>query len=141
MDRNQEVIEAKIASGNLLKKINEAEVLLKKARNWGIWDILGGGLLVSFIKRSRINQANQTLREVSDAMKIFLKELNDVDDDFDLDLNASSMEYLFDTWFDNIFTDMFVQSKLNNQLKNLNNLREKVQAIDELLDEEISQAQ
>lgn len=141
MDRNQEVIEAKIASENLLRKINEAEVLLRKAKVWGIWDILGGGLLVSFIKRSRINQANQTLREVSDAMKIFLKELNDVDDDFDLDLNASSMEYLFDTWFDNIFTDMFVQSKLNNQLRDLNSLREKVQAIDDLLDEEISQAQ
>ena len=50
-DSRREVQEAISAADDAIRHLEDAERELKSARNWGIYDILGGGLISSLIKR------------------------------------------------------------------------------------------
>lgn len=138
MDRKQELLEAKAASERLLLMIDQATEQLRKAKNWGIWDLLGGGMIASLLKRSRMKEANETMRQLSVAMKNFLDEIDDVDVDFAYQLDDSSFDNFFDVWFDNIFTDIRVQGQIGDKLAELGILRDKVRAIDNQLGAELA---
>lgn len=55
-ERMKEIREAIDAGNQALLKLKEAKEKLISAQNWGIFDMFAGGLLVSYVKRSRFSR-------------------------------------------------------------------------------------
>ena len=85
---DKEIDEA-IASGErALVSLKEAQNKLNSARNWGIFDMLGGGLIADIIKHSKMNDASTYLEEAKRDLLVFQKELQDVQETVDLKVDV-----------------------------------------------------
>ena len=125
----KEVSEAIDAGEKTLESLGEVRKKLKSAKGWGTWDILGGGFISDIAKHSAINEANQISVDVQHNLEAFKKELSDVNEFTDIQVNLSSFAQFADFFFDGIFADWFVQTKINNSLNNVNGTIEKIQEI------------
>ena len=109
---NKEIDEA-IASGErALLSLKEAQNKLNSARNWGIFDMLGGGLITDLIKHSKMNDASAYLEEAKRDLLVFQKELQDVQGSIDLKIDVDGFLTFADFFFDGIIMDYVVQSKI-----------------------------
>ena len=125
----KEVSEAIDAGEKTLESLGEVRKKLKSAKGWGTWDILGGGFISDIAKHSAINEANEISVDVQHNLEAFKKELSDVNEFTDIQVNLSSFAQFADFFFDGIFADWFVQTKINNSLNNVNGTIEKIQEI------------
>lgn len=114
---HKELSEALNAGNNLLKELSKAKKEFQSAKSWGTYDILGGGSLSSIIKHSHIDSANKILESVDYLSRVFEKELKDVNIDYMYTVNG--FEKCADIFFDNIFSDVMVQDKINKVLSNI----------------------
>lgn len=137
MDRLKELKEAKEAANQVIIRIDAGLNQLKSASSWGIFDILGGGLISSLVKRNKIGQANYSLEEISSSLKALNKELSDVDISLPDAIPDRLSDELFDLVFDNIFTDIRVQGEIKENLVALKELRHDIVEISDKLDREI----
>lgn len=125
----REVSEAIDAGEKTLDSLREVRKKLKSAKGWGTWDILGGGFISDIAKHSAINEANEISVDVQYNLELFKKELSDVNEFTDIQVNLSSFAQFADFFFDGIFADWFVQTKINNSLNNVDGTIEKIQEI------------
>lgn len=137
MDRLKELKEARSAADISIAKIDCGLSQLESASSWGIFDILGGGLFSSLVKRNKIGQANLSLEEISASLKSLNKELSDVDISLPDAIPDRLSDELFDLVFDNIFTDIRVQGEIKENLVALKELRYAIVEIREKIDREI----
>lgn len=68
MDRLKELTEAKEASERALRIIQETKEKLSSAQGWGLFDLLGGGVISSLAKRSRLDEVQKKLGELEGAL-------------------------------------------------------------------------
>lgn len=129
MDKRKELMEAREASNEVIELLDLAISKLKSAKNWGIWDIMGGGLISNLIKRNKISSANQLIQELNIAMKRLMGELDDIDMKALYGLSETTWDLFFDIGFDNIFTDVRVQREISSNLNKLESLKEKITQI------------
>ena len=108
----REVDEAIRAGERALDSLREAKGKLNSARNWGIYDILGGGMISSLVKHSKMSSANEWVERANYDLKRFAKELRDVDEE-GLYVQAGSLASTMDIFFDNVFSDFIVQNRIN----------------------------
>ena len=137
MDRLKELKEARSAADISIVKIDCGLSQLESASSWGIFDILGGGLFSSLVKRNKIGQANLSLEEISISLKALNKELSDVDISLPDAIPDRLSDELFDLVFDNIFTDIRVQGEIKENLVALKELRYAIVEIRDKVDREI----
>ncbi|MFB0918172.1 MAG: hypothetical protein QMB63_03760 [Clostridiaceae bacterium] len=137
MDRRKELLEARDASDEVLELLDMAISKLKSAKNWGIWDIMGGGLISNLIKRNKITSANQLIQELNVSMKRLMGELDDIDMKSLYGLSDTTWDLFFDIGFDNIFTDVRVQREIGSNLKKLESLRDRIIQIRTQVDDEL----
>lgn len=137
MDRLKELKEARSAADISIAKIDCGLSQLESASSWGIFDILGGGLFSSLVKRNKIGEANLSLEEISASLKSLNKELSDVDISLPDAIPDRLSDELFDLVFDNIFTDIRVQGEIKENLVALKELRYAIVEIREKVDKEI----
>lgn len=137
MDRLKELKEARSAADITIAKIDCGLSQLESASSWGIFDILGGGLFSSLVKRNKIGEANLSLEEISASLKSLNKELSDVDISLPDAIPDRLSDELFDLVFDNIFTDIRVQGEIKENLVALKELRYAIVEIREKVDKEI----
>lgn len=137
MDRLKELKEARSAADMAIAKIDCGLNQLESASSWGIFDILGGGLFSSLVKRNKIGEANLSLEEISTSLKALNKELSDVDISLPDDIPDRLSDELFDLVFDNIFTDIRVQGEIKENLVALKELRYAIVEIRDKVDREI----
>jgi len=111
-----ELVEAIDAGEIVLQELNEAKSAFDSAANWGVFDMIGGGLLATMAKHNKINEGKRILNSVSNSLKDFNRELKDVDQSKFVDMNIDLSEFLTfaDYFFDGIFADFTVQSRINN---------------------------
>jgi len=69
IDYEKEVAEAVNAANDALYYLSNAEEVLNKARNWGIADIMGGGMIITAVKRQKMREAQNELRKAKNAMQ------------------------------------------------------------------------
>ncbi len=119
----KEIEEAEAVGRSLVGAINSAQDSLESAQGWGVWDIVGGDMLSSIAKHNSLNDAEDSFIYISNLLQSFNKELGDVNV---ASLSFSSTTIAFDIFFDNIFTDFAVQSKINDALSDTSYLSEKV---------------
>ena len=125
----KELAEAVNAANDALYHLTNAEEVLNKARNWGIADIMGGGLIITAVKRQRMKEANIELRKAKQAMNQLNKELLDLDGWASLDVQMDDFLEVADYLFDNFWTDMMSQSRINNARNQVRNAIEQVEGI------------
>lgn len=122
----ERAIEAgKVASNSLSEMIKK----LDSARSWGIWDILGGKLIANIGKHSAINKANEISQEARINLREFQNEINNITEFEDLEINISGFATFADFFFDGIFVDFFVQSKIKEAIENAREIQAKVEEI------------
>lgn len=117
---DKELKEAVNAGDSLIEVLEEAKKEFESAKSWGTMDMLGGGVMSSMIKRGHIENANRVLNEVQYLVKSFKKELNDVNISLDMKYVSGDFSDMTDIFFDNFFSDIMVQDKINNALNNVN---------------------
>jgi len=102
---------------------------LKSAKNWGTFDLFGSNdMMSSIIKHQRINEAKMQLNNLGYSISRLNKELGDINMFFMFDgLNFDDLTYVFDVFFDNVFTDISVQNKIKDALGKVNLLFNKVE--------------
>lgn len=133
----KEINEAIKAGEGALNTLERVKDKLQSAQNWGVWDILGGGLISNIGKHSAIDDANDIAEDVHDHLESFKKELADVNEFTDIQVNLSSFATFADFFLDGIFADWFVQSKINKSLDNVNKTMEAIEEIVKDLDRNI----
>lgn len=109
----REMDEAILAGERALESLKLAQGKLDSARNWGIFDIFGGDLFGTFMKHSRMQDASNYMESAKRNLKIFQKELRDVDQKIHLDVNVGGFLSFADFFFDGLVADMLVHSKIN----------------------------
>ena len=126
MDYEKERREAIYAGERALDSLYEAQNQLRKARNWGIYDIIGGGFFSSLIKHSKIDNARTCIEQAKYDLQKFSDELRDVS--YNLDVDIGSFLTFFDL-MDSFLADVLVQSKLADASHKIEDAIYKVQQI------------
>lgn len=129
----KEIEEAESVGRSLVGAIDAAQDSLESAQGWGLWDMMGGEMLSSIAKHNNINDAEESYIYISNLLQSFNKELGDVNF---ASLSFSSTTIAFDIFFDNIFTDFAVQSKINDALSDTSYLRKNVSDVMNKLEQE-----
>ena len=124
----REIDEAIRAGEQALDSLREAKNQLNSARNWGIYDMIGGGLISSMIKHSKIDQANEWMDQANRDLRCFAKELRDVDGE-DLQIDTGSLVTMLDIFCDNFFSDLLVQQKINDGRARIDALSERIEDV------------
>ena len=123
----KEIKEAQKAGYIAFEVLEKVQKNLNSAKNWGTYDLVGGDFLGAMMKHSRIDEAQRLLQESIYKLNAFEKELKDVQG-FHLDLiNLSTWDYTFDILFDNIFTDISIQNKINQSLNQIHHALHQVE--------------
>ncbi|NLX05347.1 MAG: hypothetical protein GXY33_09405 [Phycisphaerae bacterium] len=126
----KEVKEALSAGRLVLGDLGETVRLLGSARNWGLWDTLGGGGLISTaIKHGKLDEARRTVHRAQQHLRILERELSDVDMRLDESLEIGSFAKFADFFFDGLVADIFVQSKIGRSLEAAEACRSRVERV------------
>ena len=126
---NKEIREAIQAGEAALSSLRKAQEKLDSARNWGIFDIVGGGFMSSLIKHSRMDDASAYIEDAKRKLTVFERELGDIKVSADLSMELGSFMRFADTFMDNIFVDVMVQSRINEVITGIDNISGRVREI------------
>ncbi|MDN4600904.1 hypothetical protein P5G61_06695 [Paenibacillus sp. F6_3S_P_1C] len=108
----QELNEADREGQYLLLALERAEKALSSAGNWGVYDMMGGGVISTHIKRSRMDDAQDAIMDAGRRLRRFQKELEDVRMAVNTELHLGGLLSFADYFFDNLFVDWMVQDKI-----------------------------
>lgn len=116
----KEIIEAVNAGNIVLDDLNQALSSLQSAESWGLFDIFAGGGIPTYIKHSHLDTAQDHLAKLKIHMDNFRKEVADVKDIVIGDVKLSTGLMVADYVFDNMFMDLFIQSKITSSKDQVN---------------------
>ena len=120
MGNEKEIREAIVAGERALKSLYEAKEKLQKAGNWGLFDMFGGNTFSGLMKHGRISEAKRCIEEANRNLRVFQKELRDVNVALDLQIDIGGLLSAFDFLFDGLIADAMVQSKINKAKDGVN---------------------
>lgn len=124
MDYDKEKQEARDAGYRALASLREARSYISSAKGFGIWDILGGGTLISAVKHLKIDKARRALDNARYDLQDFSRELKDIRMSTDIDIGDFLM--IFDL-MDSFFADIIVQSRLGDAGRRIDEAIRKVE--------------
>ena len=126
----KELNEAITAGQQALGALQQVRQNLSSAGNWGIVDILGGGLITNLIKHDKISRAQANMEQARAALQNFQRELRDLDTvPTEIALDVDGFLTFADFFFDGFLADVFVQSKIDQARQQVDAAGEHVQAI------------
>lgn len=110
--RETEIREAVAAGERALTSLRRAQEKLDSARNWGLFDLFGGGFITDMIKHSRMSDASALMENARADLQIFQRELRDVYVPTEFRMEVSDFLTFADFFFDGVIADYLVQSKI-----------------------------
>ena len=125
----REIDEAIRAGQRAHSSLLKAKDCLKSAGNWGLLDIFGGGMLITFIKRSKMNDADQLVQQARIDLMQFRKELTDVESIAEFHVETGNFLTFADYFLDGFLADLLVQSKIQDAKEQVEDAIEKVEYI------------
>ncbi|AOV06426.1 hypothetical protein [Sporosarcina ureilytica] len=128
----REVTEAEEAGRIAIRALDHALDKLGSAEGMSMWDtFLGGGMIVSALKYSEINQSDDHIHRAERALRHFETELMDVQDITaeSLTVNKRDIFTFTDLFFDNIFSDFMVHSRITDTKSKLNTISSEVRRV------------
>lgn len=125
----REIREAIQAGEAALRSLERAKGKMGSAKNWGIFDMMGGGLFSSLFKHSKIDRASADIEEAKRQLAVFKRELEDVSISEDFSVEIGDGLRFIDTFLDNVFADVVVQSRINSAIERLDKVSGQVRGI------------
>lgn len=119
------------AGNAVLSELENVISYFKSAGNWGVVDLIGGGLIITAVKHSKINKAKTAVNEVQHLLGRFQRELADlkISPESQLGIDVSSFQTFADYIFDGLIFDWIVQSKINKSLNNARGMKDNMSTI------------
>lgn len=108
----EEIMEAVTAGERALRSLYAAQEKLNSARNWGILDLFGGGLITDLVKHSKMDDASAYIESAKYDLQIFQRELRDVDVPMNIRMEIGGFLSFADFFFDGLVADYLVQSRI-----------------------------
>jgi uncharacterized protein YlxW (UPF0749 family) len=131
----KELSEAIQAGREVSSSLEQVLDSLESAKSWGTLDLLGGGLISTAVKHSRIDDARDGIHGVQMKMSQFKRELADVSERIELKIDITEFETFADFFFDGLIFDWIVQSKIAESLERTQGAQDMIsRAIEELED-------
>ena len=121
--------EAISAGKKALHKLRSALNELESARSWGIFDLLGGGLISSLVKHRRMDTAQQYLSEAKRSLQRFEKELQDLEAVESINLETQDFLGFADVLFDGLLSVAAMQWRINDARASLQQTIDRVEDI------------
>ena len=123
----KEYQEAIVVGEDILKHLVVVIGHLRKAENWGTYKNVGGGRMSSYNQRGAIENARSIIIKTQHLMRIFKKELQDINvHDFDTRLSADQLSGFTNIFFDNLITDWIIQKKIKNTLSEVRSVHDRI---------------
>lgn len=122
----KELNEAVQAGLSVINDLGRAEEDLRSAKNWGTYDMLGGGMISTHIKHSRVDEAMEHIYTAQNSLRRFQKELADVGEHLPAEMEISGALKFGDYFFDGLITDWLVQGRINDTLEQVRVKQSKV---------------
>ena len=113
-DVKREQREAEEAGRRALESLYAAREKLNGAKNWGIFDMMGGGFLADLMKRSKLQGAEMLMEKAKRDVQIFQSELRDVQVSLNLWIEIGAFLSFADFFLDGLVADYMVQSKISD---------------------------
>ena len=129
----REIKEAIDAGERALQSLKSAQEKLNSASSWGIWDMFGGGFLATMMKHSKIEDAHSHMDDAKYYLKVFQDELKDININFLPRIDIESFLSFADIFWDGLFSDCLVQSKISETKTRVNETIIKVEQILDML--------
>jgi len=126
-DREREINEALVAGDKALRCLKEAQDMLRSAGNWGLVDMFGGGFLSTYMKHSKIDNAQRRIEDARTALRTYSRELDDVDDIAGINVNVDDFLHFADYFFDGFVADFLVQSRIDDSKRQVEQAIRKVE--------------
>lgn len=124
-----EIYEALQAADDALYYLHSADDMLRSAGNWGIMDLLGGGMISTFAKHSKMNKAQQELEMAKRAVQNLKRELIDVKQAVDINIETSDFLSFADFFFDGFIADWLMQSRIRDTQRQIADAISKINAV------------
>lgn len=110
----KEYTEAITAGNDAYHAIEETLEKLQSAQNWGMGDMVMGGLIVTAIKHSKIDSARNSANRAQRLLKRFGRELKDIEyHPKEIKIEIGSFLTFADYFFDGLIVDWMAQSRIN----------------------------
>lgn len=122
----KEINDVQIIINQILPLIDEAEDKFRSARNWGFFDILGGGFITDLIKHSKLGAASDIMNRINYLLQDLQRELKEVVIPTDFSMNTASFSTFADFVFDGILADVYMQSKIMTSMEQIRELRSRL---------------
>lgn len=129
MDYQREVNEAIQAASQALRSLQQAKESLNSAGNWGVLDMLGGGLISTFVKHTKMEDAEKLVQQACNDLKRLQKELMDVDTVAEFHIETGDFLSFADYFFDGLIADWLVQSRINDAKRQVDTAIQKVEEV------------
>ncbi|MBC7960306.1 MAG: hypothetical protein H7X94_10595 [Vallitaleaceae bacterium] len=136
MLKQKEINEALSAGNRVVHCILGIESSLDSAEGWGTFDILGGGTLSTIIKRNHMSEAQNQINELTHLLTTYKQELGDIGNTIDINLGIDDFIGFADWFFDGFFVDLAVQSKIQEAIGQISDLKQRVESINNRLENE-----
>ena len=122
----QEAIQAGLAAQRALEEMSGD---LSGAENWGVWDMVGGGIMSTFAKHGCLDDAQDAAYEARRALSRFRTELADVSSEQVPDVELGDFAVFADYFFDGLFADLFVQSRIREAQEQVEAVTQRVERL------------
>ncbi|MEC0368501.1 hypothetical protein [Paenibacillus chibensis] len=126
----KELKEAVQAGHAVLYDLEQARDYLQSARNWGTYDMLGGGMMSTYLKHGKIDEAMDYIHDAQRSLSRFGKELRDVQMNLSIEIDIGSFLRFSDYFFDGFIADWMVQGRIKDTL---NQVEDKLDAVKDVV--------
>lgn len=113
----------------------EAENRLGRARNWGVYDLLSGGLIATYFKHRGIDDAVDCLNRARPVLRTLNRELARFRVNANISLEIDSFAKFADFVFDDIFSGIHVQRRINGAREQVHRVLAQLDAVERRLRE------
>ncbi|WP_274309920.1 hypothetical protein [Solibacillus daqui] len=125
----KEIQEAIDAGNTALSALTDAGYALHEADSYSTWDtFLGGGFIATAMKHEKLETTNSYIHTAQMALQRFSNELLDVKDmrDDTIEIGMDGFVKFTDFFFDNIFTDWSIHSKITTAMNQISRVQDDV---------------
>ena len=113
-------ISARGTADRVLSELNDAD-------NWNTWDMLGGGEIITHVaKHGHLDEAQNLVQELQGKLRRFKTELADIRIDADVQVNIDGFLRFADYFFDGLFADWAVGSRISQSYDSVSGTRSKI---------------
>ncbi len=110
-------------------QLTQAQDKLRSARNWGVWDLLGGGLVSTLVKHGKADDANACIRKAGRLMENVRRMMPDIYVG-EAPVDEGGFGRVADLLFDGFFTDMYMQGRINEQREAVDQMLSRVRRVE-----------